>query len=69
MPSIPAKVDVQILKVDENKHCVRFTYKHAETNRDINKARPVIQHFISVRDSAKLRMFNDITFDEPVASE
>ena len=36
------RVDIQILKVDDNIHCVRFNYQDAASKRDLNKSGPFI---------------------------
>lgn len=57
-------VDIQILRVNEQKSCVKFTYKDPQTKKDINKKPELLNHFVSIRDCEKLSMFNDTTFDE-----
>ena len=59
-----ALVDVQILKVNENKHCVKFAYKHPEKKTDLGNSNEIIKHFMSIRNAESLRMFCDTTFDE-----
>lgn len=45
------RVDIEILKVDDNKHCVKFSYKDPATKVDLGKSRDIIQHFMSIRDA------------------
>lgn len=58
------KVDVQVLKVNENKSCVKFTYKDPTQKVDVRKTQDIINHFLSFRNADKLRMFVDTTFEE-----
>ncbi len=60
------KVSIEILKVNDNKHCVKFTYKDPATKVDLNgNTNPeIIKHFLSIRDEENLRIFCDTTFDE-----
>ena len=60
------RVSVQILKVSDNKHCVKFTYKDPKTKSDLdgNTSPEIIKHFLSIRDSEELKIFVDTTFDE-----
>lgn len=59
-------MDIQILKVNDNKSCVKFSYKDPQTKVDINinDNAAVFNHFRNIRDDDKLRMFNDTTYDE-----
>lgn len=56
------KVDIQVLKVNENKNCVKFSYRDLATKLDISGAQ-TIRHFLSIRDCEELRMFCDTTFE------
>lgn len=56
------KVDIQVLQVSEDKHCVKFSYRNPTNKRDISGP-AAIKHFISFRDSEQLRMFCDTTFE------
>lgn len=58
------KVDVQVLKVNDNKHCVKFSYKDPEKKLDLQASPDLVRHFMGIRDSKELRMFCDTTFDE-----
>jgi len=60
------KVSVQILKVNDNKHCVKFTYKDPQSKVILNgNTNPeIIQHFWQLRNADELRIFCDTTFDE-----
>lgn len=60
------KVSIQILKVNDNKHCVKFTYKDPVTKVDLNgnKNPEIIKHFWQLRDAEELRIFCDTTYDE-----
>jgi len=53
-----------VLRVDENKCCVKFSYRDPTTKKDLPKSSDVNQHFKMMRDDDSLRMFNDATFDE-----
>ena len=57
-------VDIQILHVSDNKHCVKFSYKDPATKVDISNNPDIINHFMSIRDNTALAMFNDTTYDE-----
>ena len=57
------RVIIQVLSVNETKWCVKFTYRDVTTKQDIRGNSPIL-HFMSVRDDAHLRMFNDTTYDE-----
>lgn len=58
------KVDIQILKVNDSKCCVKFSYKDPSSKGYLNEQSEAISHFMSVRDAPSLRMFCDTTFDE-----
>lgn len=58
------KVDIQILKVNDHKYCVKFAYKDPVTKLDLQASPDLVRHFMSIRDSTELRMFCDTTFDE-----
>ena len=59
-------MDIQILKLESGKHCVKFSYKDPETKVDvtINDNSAIYSHFKSLRDDERLKMFNDTTYDE-----
>merc|ERR1711990_1105200 len=57
------KVDIQCLKVNEHKNAVKFSYRDAETKRDVS-SNAAVNHYISMRDAEALRIFNDTTYDE-----
>ena len=58
------KVDIQILKVDDNKHCVKFSYKDPQTKIGVSNNLDILNHFKSIRDDETLRMFCDTTYEE-----
>ncbi len=58
------KVVISILKVNENKNCVKFAYTDPTTKADLNKMHTIVQHFIKIRDAEPLRIFCDTTFEE-----
>ena len=58
----PVKVNIQVLKVNDDKHCVKFSYRDPATKRDISGP-DAIKHFMSLRDCTELRMFCDTTFE------
>lgn len=53
---------MEVLKVDDLKNCVKFTYRDPVTKHDIKNA-DTTMHFINMRDEAKLRIFCDSTFE------
>ena len=63
-PSREVKVDVQVLKVNDHKSCVKFSYKDPNTKLDLPASPDLVRHFMQIRDSKELRMFCDTTFDE-----
>lgn len=52
-----------MLKVSDNKSCVKFSYVDPTSKVDLNKSSEVIQHFLSFRDAEQLRMFVDTTYE------
>jgi len=56
-----------VLRVEDNKCCVKFSYRDLTSKLDLAKASDVNQHFKSLRDHMDLRVFNDATFDEQTA--
>ena len=57
-------VGIEVLKVDDNKHCVKFSYKDPATRLNLSTSRDIIQHFMAIRDAQELGFFCDTTFDE-----
>lgn len=57
------KVDVQVLRVNEEKCAVKFTYRNAETKRDV-KGNSTVNHFLSISNCDGLKNYNDATFEE-----
>jgi len=45
-----ARVHVQVLRVEDNKCCVKFSYRDIASKLDLAKASDVNQHFKSLRD-------------------
>jgi len=60
------KVDIQILRLENSKCCVKFAYRDPETKVDvtINDNPAIYSHFKGLRDNEGLKMFNDTTYDE-----
>ena len=58
------KCDIQVLKVNDNKSCVKFSYKDPVKKVDLNTSPDIINHFMSIRNEESLRMFCDTTYDE-----
>ena len=58
------KCQITVLKVNDNKSCVKFSYKDPATKVDLNTSPDIINHFMSIRNEESLRMFCDTTYDE-----
>lgn len=57
------QVAIRVLRVDQGKSCVEFSYNDAETKSAIVRTDRVI-HFLSYRDADILKPFCDATFHE-----
>lgn len=57
-------VAVQVLRVDDQKNCVKFSYRDPASKKDVRKTPDIIEHFLSFRNAPELIMFVDTTFEE-----
>lgn len=62
----PVKVDIQVLRVNEGKCAVKFTYKDPspEAKTHLRQTPDVVNHYLSIRNAEPLKIFCDTTFEE-----
>lgn len=53
-----------MLRVNDDKSCVKFSYRDPETKVDLSSSNDIISHFMGIRNAEELRMFCDTTYDE-----
>lgn len=56
------QVAIEVLRVSDQKHCVKFSYRSIASKRDVTNV-SAINHFINFRSIPTLKMFCDATYD------